>query len=153
MKAVTTILTFLPLILPTAHALNRVSISGIMDITDDETFGSDEHATRRRNFDTIFVGDPLPATTTFDWTERMGGEVRIELVCSATAQSSGAVAVSCQAKLFEGTSTGSNDLDGTGTGSGVVAVGASQVVAVDVKNTDEGGDHAEIRLTVSNTRA
>jgi hypothetical protein len=151
MKPFTIFLNFFPLLLPTVYALNRVSVSGVMDITDDETFG-DEHATRRRNFDAIFVGNPLPATDTFEWKEGMGGEVRIEVVCSVTALSNGSVDVSCNVKLFEGTSTSTDDLDGRASGGKVVGVGASEVVSIDVKNTDEGGDHAEIRLTVTNTR-
>jgi hypothetical protein len=152
MKASIASLTLLAPLL--AHALNSVWVTGVMDITDSETW-SDEHATRSKNFDTLWVGHPLPASTTFAWTEGMGGEVRIELTCTATAlgPAGGDVQVDCVANLFEGASESSGDLDGSARGSATVPAGGSRDISIGVNNTDEGGDWAAIRLKISNARA
>jgi len=155
MKAFTPVLALLPLLhVPLAHALNAVSVTGRMDITDSESWGSDEHASPWKTFDTIFVGAPLPASQPFSWSVGMGGEVRIEILCAATAVGhAGTVKVDCDAKLFEGTSESTDDLDGRASGSVTVRVNKTKDLIIGVNNTDDGGDWASIKLTISNSRA
>ncbi|WP_226342662.1 LGFP repeat-containing protein [Deinococcus sp. AJ005] len=127
---------------------NRITHSVRMDITDDETFGSDEHAHVTRG-GTLVLDTARPKLT--DLTiGKCGGEVRVELSVTYRQAAGGAVSVSGRALLYEGTSENTTDLDGRASFDGTVASGASRGFNVRVRNTDEGGDFADIRVDVNN---
>ncbi len=126
---------------------NRITHSVRMDITDDETF-SDEHA-RIDRAGTLVLEASRPELT--DLTiGKCGGEVRMELRVTYRQAAGGAVGVSGRALLYEGTSENTNDLDGLANFDGTVASGAAREFRVRVRNTDEGGDSADIRVNVNN---
>ncbi|MDV6375558.1 LGFP repeat-containing protein [Deinococcus arenicola] len=127
---------------------NTVGHNVRMDITDDETFGSDEHAHITRG-GTLVLDASRPELT--DLTiGKCGGEVRVELRVTYRQLAGGAVNVAGRALLYEGTSENTNDLDGRASFDGTVASGTSRPFTVRVRNTDEGGDFADIRVNVSN---
>jgi hypothetical protein len=61
------------------------------------------------------------------------------------------VRIDGNAKLFEGTSEDTNDLDGETTFTFIVPRGRTVSNAQQVRNTDEGGDFADIRISATNT--
>jgi len=152
MKLPTTSLALLPLLVSSAAAISKITVAGHMSITDDE-WGNDEHATRDHEFLPYTIGEPASNHATLAWTEGMGGEVRIEVTCTMTyLLASDAVRFNCNAKLYEGTSESSNDLDGQVNVVKTVGRNRNEDIEIKVRNTDEGGDHAEIRLHVTNRK-
>jgi hypothetical protein len=131
----------------------RVSVGSSMDIEDDETFGSPERchyddgrevvlsqATPRRSFGPIVRG--------------CGGEVRIEIYLDGERLGNGDVRISGIAHLFEGTSEQTTDHDGDEViPPFVVPAGSTAQHSFRVRNEDEGGDFADIRLEVANRAA
>lgn len=121
---------------------------------DDESFGSDEFLNFDLPINKILNGDGQVATIV-DGKWRWGGECRLEVRLSAQATSGGVVSVFGDALLFEGTSESTNDLDGrrrvefrvartTASNSGPTTY------FVKVNNDDEGGDYADINLSLQN---
>lgn len=129
----------------------RVVASAHMEITDDETFGSNEHGSADNQTEG-FVDNTFPRTL-LALIGKAGGEVRVELTLDATATTEGDVQISGTAKLFEGTSEESDDLDGTTQINFAVPRDGFISQAITVRNTDEGGDFSDIRLIVSNFAA
>lgn len=129
----------------------RVVLSAHMDITDDETFGSNEYGSASQQTEG-FVSNNFPSTL-LRLTGKAGGEVRIELQVDVRASISGDIHVTGEAKMFEGTSEESDDLDGTTPINFAVPRDAFISQEITVRNTDEGGDFANIRLTASNFAA
>ncbi|MFC4532943.1 carboxypeptidase-like regulatory domain-containing protein [Sphaerisporangium dianthi] len=83
-------------------------------------------------------------------------EVRIEYDITCRLLVTNAVDVEVRCLLYEGgwgQAGNTTDLDGTATTSLLVAPGASHGTSLRVHNTDEGGDWAELALTVANDRA
>jgi len=119
-----------------------------MEITDDETFGSNEHG-RADGQTEGFISNKFPRTL-LELVGKAGGEVRIELTLDAQAFTEGDVQISGTAKMFEGTSEESDDLDGTTPISFSVPRDNFIRQSVHVRNTDEGGDFADITVAVSN---
>lgn len=122
-----------------------------MEITDDETFGSNEHG-RADGQSEGFINNKFPRTL-LELVRKAGGEVRIELALDASATTEGDVRISGTAKLFEGTSEESDDLDGTAPINFTVPRDEFIDQPITVRNTDEGGDFADITLSVSNFAA
>jgi hypothetical protein len=88
---------------------------------------------------------------TYNWIERAGGEIRIEVILTATLNpSNGAITLGHDTKLFEGTSTSTGDLDGRGSGSMAVVKNGQKAMGFTVHNTDEGGDWVKATLTCTN---
>ena len=79
-----------------------------------------------------------------------GGEVRVELDLTAVALTNGDIRVDGDAKLFEGTSESTNDLDGQRVFSTLVPKDRFTTRTVTVRNDDEGGDFATVSLSFSN---
>ncbi len=82
---------------------------------------------------------------------RCGGEVRVEVRFTFSRAAGGAVSVSGNLKLYEGTSTSTSDLDGQANVSGTVAANGSGTLSKRVNNTDEGGDWADVKIVVTNS--
>src|SRR5690606_41582640 len=92
------------------------------------------------NSDTIMI-DASKKTHHAIFIGKCGGEVRIELEITFKQNASGSISVKETAKLFEGASTNSTDLDGTASKAITVAKNESKVVVFRVNNTDDGGDY------------
>jgi len=130
----------------------RVIASAHMDIIDSENFGSDERGSADQQAE-VFLSNKQPRGLMF-LVGKAGGEVRIELNLNASATTEGDVQITGDAKLFEGTSEESDDLDGTTPVNFTVPRDEILTnVPINVRNTDEGGDFANIILTVNNFAA
>ncbi len=128
---------------------NKVNYSSVMNIVDHETFGSNEKS--RVSNSGVFLLDNSKKTNTLFFIGRCGGEVRIELTIEFKQNSNGTLAIKESARLYEGASTNSRDLDGTASKTTSVGINQSKTIVFKVRNTDEGGDYADISLLVRNT--
>lgn len=132
----------------------EVSIYGTMNLKDEETFGSDVFATRTKLLQVFRVG----AFYTHEeggWREKMGGEVRAELGLRIDWQMvDSSVKVTCNLKLFEGTSEDTDDLDGEATRTFNIQKDViDQECKMFVRNNDENDDdHVDLILKISNRR-
>jgi hypothetical protein len=134
-----------------ANANRRIRVFGSMVTTDDEDWGSDEHATT--NFDDFGFIDPSQVAKIFSYVQKMGGEIRVELKITAVWFATHAV-VTVDAKLFEGTSVNTNDLDASRIVNVNVNHGGSNVVAFRLLNSEwNSPDKSDIRVTITNTQA
>jgi hypothetical protein len=138
---------------PPPEHRRRVVLSGTMEITDDETFGSDERCTYRLD-DSTAVLTPADSRDDVQIVRGCGGEVRVELSLSFWRRDNGDVAVWGRLVLFEGTSESTSDRDGDQPiGAFDVRRDSSVTRGFTVHNEDEGGDDAIIRLTFRNVAA
>jgi LGFP repeat len=133
-----------------APAVSRhVIVTASIDMTDDETFGSNEHGhAERRDERWIDSWDPQGVMTLIG---KAGGEMRVELVATASCRPDGSIVAEVDVKLFEGTSEETRDLDGHHTSRHVVQPGGFVTVPFRINNDDEGGDFANISLVISNS--
>jgi hypothetical protein len=122
-----------------------------MEIVDDETFGENETATVSHANERIL--DPNTPTQIMSIEQGCGGEVLVLINITATALNGGDVEVNIRSLLYEGTSEAPEDLDGRR--DEVWTVPKDQFLAgtMVIRNTDEGGDYAEITLNFSNFAA
>jgi len=115
----------------------------------DEPF-SDDYFTRTEDAEFI-LGVSNVQSRTYNWIERAGGEIRVEVLLTATLNpNNGDITLRHDTKLFEGTSTSTGDLDGRASGSIVVPKNGQKPLGFTVNNTDEGGDWAKVTLTCTN---
>jgi hypothetical protein len=128
----------------------KVVYSGSMHITDDETFGSDEHGDANSPPLEAVVTNESPQEVFPGFVGRAGGEVRVEVKLVAQARNSGDVTVTGQVLLYEGTSEETNDLDGRVDVNSTGPRDQFRSYSVQVYNQDEGGDHAELVFNFSN---
>lgn len=127
----------------------HVIINASMDLTDDETFGSNEHGHAERR-DERWV-DSWDALAVMELVAKAGGEMRVELSATAAVRPDGSVRVSVDIKLFEGTSEETRDLDGRRSTTQLVPAGGIVQIPIRINNDDDGGDFADISLTISNS--
>lgn len=125
----------------------KVSASATMNITDDELFNDEKGYTEQLR-ETVL--DEGKTTSLMTLEKGVGGEVRVELRINARLESNENVIVDGIAELYEGTSENSTDLDGRREFSMVVPKDEIITHNVNIRNDDEGGDHAEISITISN---
>jgi hypothetical protein len=129
----------------------RLTLRGTMKIEDYENFGDNEHATRNmaRNSD---VG-PFGTHDEIQWTEKMGGEIRIELVLKIDWRIDLSIDIAWHVKLFEGTSEETSDLDGERSGTFKVGKDETRTLSFSVWNTDEDDpeDRADITFELTNS--
>lgn len=129
---------------------NQVNYTLSMRIKDDESWPqSDEYANRSVS-GVVLLDDANPQRQILD-VGRCGGEVRVEARFTFARASGGAVAVTGDLRLYEGTSESSNDLDGQASMNGTVAANAGVTLRRRVDNADEGGDWAEVSLQIQNS--
>jgi hypothetical protein len=148
---VTTLMTAVSAKPADAATAHRFRIEGFMNITDDE-IRSDEFCPNL----------PFAREATVDhgsnnlanpWASgSCGGEVRIEVDARGTLVGEKLCNLAVNVSLYEGTSTLSRDLDGRSFWNGAdrcMSAGAGlRWASFRVDNTAEGGDHAEIDLTL-----
>lgn len=82
---------------------------------------------------------------------RWGGECRAELRLTGQQQNGGNVLVTGEALFFEGTSESTSDLDGRKDFTILIPKGKMVSNTQVVKNLDEGGDYATIKMTINNS--
>ena len=129
----------------------RLVCAAHMDLTDDETFGSDEHGSADKQNEAVLTND-LPQDV-LTMQKGAGGEVRVELTLLGQVKLSGDVLIQGTALLFEGTSEHSSDLDGDIDFTVLVPRDGVISRTVTVWNEDEGGDKGVIAMTFSNFAA
>lgn len=127
----------------------RLSVGAAMQLTDHETFGSNEHGEAEQSADAVLTNDlPQKVLTLVDGA---GGEMRVELVLTAKARTNGDVLVDGVANLWEGTSEQTDDHDGSETFQVLVPRDSFTSQNVQVRNEDEGDDFANIQMTFNNS--
>jgi hypothetical protein len=132
----------------------RLAGTIIIDGTDDEFWPQrDEHTHRVFNVETILNTDQ-PASTIDVPDVRWGGECRVELKLLARLLDTNAVQIEGNARLFEGTDENTDDLEDEQDFTFIVpTAGTPAFYRLQLKNTEVfGGDHAEIGLSLTNSR-
>lgn len=125
-----------------------VVVNAHMELTDDETFGANEHGEGDMSGEAVVTnGNPQEI---IKMVTKAGGEMRVELPLVVQARLNGDVKATGQAKLYEGTSEETDDLDGTLGIDFLIPRDGFVSKTFEIRNTDEGGDFATIVLTASN---
>lgn len=129
----------------------RVTIEMTIEGIDDEIFRDEKLRPTER--DLVFnLRDKDREQTKHIRPVRWGGECRVEVEITARLMNShGDVRIEGTVKLFEGTTTDTDDLDGVRNFSYTIEGNdETQPDTVHVRNDDEGGDWANVRMTGSN---
>jgi hypothetical protein len=129
----------------------RVIISATIDGFDDEALSAPELGHEEVSHETI-LSDFQPQNV-LKTELRWGGECRVELRLIGQQTDDGAIRIDGNAKLFEGSSEDTDDLDGEIDFTFVVPPGKTVTNEQTVTNEDEGGDYADIKLKVLNAAA
>jgi hypothetical protein len=138
-----------PLNLNTENVRRLITATAVMNITDEETFGSNEMGSAQMTASAILTNQ-LPQGL-MHLEKGVGGEVRVELDLTSQVLTNGDILVIGRAKLFEGTSEQTSDLDGEREFNVLVPRDQFASTQVTIRNDDEGGDHAEISLNMANS--
>jgi hypothetical protein len=129
---------------------HTVETSGSMYLVDHESWGANE--TGWHSFTGASTVGPWISQNSYSTSACVGGEVRGELrvtVDDSTAYP-GWILTHVDARLYEGTSCSTSDLDGRRTMSRWIAAGQSSKFSFRVNNTDEGGDYIDFNFNVRN---
>ena len=133
---------------PIPSNVSRVTTSATIDGVDDETFTADEFG-HSEGTTQVVLADTLPHNV-MHLECRWGDELRVELDLTGQRLDNGDVNVAGVARLFEGTSEDTTDLDGQKNFSILVPKGQTVNNQQKVENTAEGGDYADIRMSFNN---
>lgn len=126
----------------------RVTIVAKIETTDDELL-SDEHATDRYHKE-VFVG-PWNTHAKADFEQRMGGEIRIELQFEVDLNRDRSVTVTARAKMFEGYTESTDELEDTEETTIVVRKNNTGVGSIRLYNDGLGaGDKSNINFAITN---
>ncbi len=134
-----------------AHSsTHNVAVSGSMFLLDYERVLADQ--TGRHQFNGVTTVSPFQAQNAFSTSACVGDELRGELWVTVNDSTDypGFVQVIVDARLFEGTSCSTGDLDGRRTYNRWVAAGSTSNFAFRVENTEEGNDYIDFNFNVSN---
>lgn len=129
----------------------KLLITGTIDLSDYETFGSNETRTVTVDLSFVLTPDNPTAVYTNNWC--VGDEVRAEFHITINLDpSTGRVYGNGKSWLYEGTSCSTSDLESTDTFTFNINKGDSWGYDVKVWNVDESepGDHAHFHLTFHN---
>jgi uncharacterized Zn-binding protein involved in type VI secretion len=129
----------------------KVIIDGDIFTVDHETFGSDETDQKHFHGEAVLNQREQPAQA-FSAVHRVGGEVRVEVKGTASLLSRDRVRLKGMAKMFEGDTVNSDDLDGTEPFNYILYPNTPHTFSITVRNEDEGGDYADITLYARNVR-
>jgi hypothetical protein len=129
-----------------------ISITGNIHIVDDDWPDGDDVGDRGINLQTS-VGSTVPSVTASG--QGCVDEVRVVVSyrIDDNTEFPGWIFVTPTYRLYEGTGCGTTDLDGT-LSPGGFWVGPNQIVtrpSVRIHNTAEGGDRADITVSIRNT--
>ena len=131
----------------------RVAGTVIIDGTDDENWPwTDEHGHSEQGVDTVLdVGQPASVINVSPL--RWGGECRVELDLTAQVVQENAVQMLGEARLYEGTTENSDDLEDTQQVSFTIPKGGLPARRqINLRSSGlGGGDHAEISLFFTNS--
>lgn len=130
----------------------RVSGTVFMDAVDHENIGANETGQSTQTF-SLVINEDMPANRITINPLKVGGEVRVELEISVQAQASGVVQLSGKAKLFEGDSEETDDLEEEVTVALNIPRGGSPATFnVELRNRGlGGGDSASIKIVATNS--
>lgn len=124
-----------------------------IDGVDDENWPEEDERVQKTFSINVVLDEGLPATALDIADVVWGGECRVEVRVVARVVAEGRVQVEGTAKMFEGTSESTTDLEHEQTVSIVVPRGgvpAHQVVQLRSVGTG-GGDHAEVGFSLTNS--
>lgn len=127
----------------------KIEVSGTLSAVDDEN-GSDEHDdVPVSGFALVSAGIPSDVV---EMSLKMGGEIRVELRLYARIADNNAVHINGSAKLFEGTSTDTDDLEDEEAIDLRVEPDVPLEHTIHLVNGEfDGGDTADIVLNFTNT--
>jgi len=149
-------LTPIPTLTPTPTATatltpiprHRIIITGRIDVTDYENFGSNEHA--HLNINELITLSPGESRN-LSFEVCAGGEVRIELEVGVNLREDDKIAViTILAKMYEGTTCHNNDYEGGHKVTIEVAPNSPASSDFRLWNKDEGDDYADFYLRFTN---
>jgi hypothetical protein len=127
---------------------SRVTTFATIDGLDDEIFTPDERCHIEDSTEVV-LRNSVPRKLMY-LECKWGGEVRVELNLNGRRFNNGSVLVTGVARLYEGTSEDTQDLDGEKDFSISVPKGQTVNIKQRVENTDEGGDFADIDMSFHN---
>ena len=136
---------------PPADAFRRVQVQARVQTTDDESWPWDDEHADTQHFTEVFVG-PWGTHKEVYFEQRMGGEIRIELRFVIDLQMDRSVSVNVNAKMYEGTSEDTDDLnDQENTNGFRVSKDQSRTGNIRLYNDEfAGGDVSNISFTITN---
>ncbi|MCK6530854.1 hypothetical protein L6R50_25945 [Myxococcota bacterium] len=136
------------------HAIG-VSHNGTMEVVYplvDEEWGDDEYTDPGAEYHERELG-PDRVTNTLSRTYKWGGELRAEYSVSFALLVDNSVQVTVEGLPYEGTTEGTDDLDGAGSVTFNVPLDQTASAKLVITNTDENDDdRAEFTITVKNAR-
>ena len=131
----------------------EVTVRGEMFIVDDESWPWDDETARRTVFMTGIRVGPFDTHAERSQIERMGGEVRVELYLEFDWRPDSSIDISYEARLYEGTTEDTTDLEDTVTGTINVPRDRTERLTIGLVNRGfGGGDTADITLSITNDR-
>lgn len=130
----------------------KVSVTTLMNITDYETFGENEHAFAQMTRVAVVTNEVDQQLMYME--ARCGGEIRVELTLNAIALQNDDIRIEGNAKLYEGASDSTPDLDGKKNFTVLIPADKFVPYFVNVWNTEEGekDDKADITMHFRNSR-
>ena len=134
-----------------AIALNprNIILNGSVRITDDEYFG-DQKCTG--NISEKAIISPNQVSELIRYQKGCGGEVRVEMDLNTQLLESGDVKIIGEARLYEGTSESTSELEDTESIDFIVPVNNLKSITIDLLNTEfQGGDKAKFILNFANS--
>jgi hypothetical protein len=130
-------------------ALNRVTVSGTMEIVDDEVINRRNERAILDVSGTAVVG--LDPSSLVRMEGCAGGEVRVELALDVQGADNGMVRVVGTASMYEGTSCTTRELEDTETIRLTIPANQYTPYTVNLNNSETfGGDTARITLNFHN---
>lgn len=124
-----------------------------IDGTDDENWPETDEVVHKTFTINLVLDDGQPATALDIPDVKWGGECRVEVRVTARIVDKGRVQIEGTAKLFEGASENTDDLEDEQTVTITVPRGGAPVhQMVQLRSTGVGGgDHAEIGFSLTNS--
>jgi len=130
-------------------ANRKIFASGSVDVIDDEWPFDATRCAYRINGEAV-VGEQQPSAL-ISWSDCCGGEVRVELDLQAMALSSGDIKVLGQARLYEGTSCNTQDLEDKKDIDFLVPANKMTQFNLQLESQGPGGgDKADIKINFAN---
>ncbi len=119
---------------------------------DEETWADDEIHDPGPEYFELYLGPDKLINTAYR-TYRWGGEMRVEYSITVRLLVNNTIDVEVQGLLYEGTSEDTTDLDGTGSTTFQVGVGATAGATLTITNTQEDdADEGQLSISVKNVR-
>ncbi|MBW4455284.1 MAG: hypothetical protein KME55_22645 [Nostoc indistinguendum CM1-VF10] len=130
----------------------QVSGTVFMDAVDHESFGANETGKSTQTFSLVLT-EGMPANRIDVKPLKVGGEVRVELEITAQAEADGVAKILGKAKLFEGASDDTDDLEEEQNVSFVIPKGGRpHEHHIELRSRGfGGGDSASITIVATNS--